>query len=264
MKQTELEQAIKDENEAFIAKAQKALRELFDKAREINELQFVLSLVPEMRGCRAQGWNTATEAQQAFADYRAFVGEPPLTPLKARVALAFYCHMAEASGLYEVPKNMLRVAGGGFHNPWPFQNLAHVHQRTGAVIAPNANRILRDLAGHANEIGMTALSEVFRDAFDGDLRNGYSHADYVIWEDGIRLPRRNGGNPAIVSWPEFARRLGRGLRFFDTLCAIGDEYIRTYVEPRQLAGSWSDGRRSQAVAWFDPASEKFSISDSSA
>jgi len=127
MKPIEYEHALKDENEAYIAKTHNALRELFNRAREVNELQFVLSLVPEMRGCRAEGWNSATEAQHAFADYRAFVSEPPLTPLKARVALAFYCHMDEASGLYEVPKNMLRVAGGGFHNPWPFQNLAQVH-----------------------------------------------------------------------------------------------------------------------------------------
>lgn len=263
MSSSDAAHSLEVENQAFVVKAESALRELFDKARDANELQFVLSLVPEMRGSRAAGWNTATEAQQAFVEYREFLNEPPMTPLKARIALAFYCHMAEASGLYEVPKNMLRVAGGGFHNPWPFDNLVKVHQATGSIIAPNANKILRDLAGHSRELGMLALAEVFRDAFDADLRNGYSHADYVVWDDGIRLPRRNGGNRKLVTWSEFAKRFGRGLAFFDTLRGLGDEYMRSYAEPRHLSGAWADGRPSRAMACFDIQNETFSISDSS-
>ncbi len=52
----------------------------------------------------------------ASDEYIAFLNEGELTPLKARIALAFHCHMSEASGFYEIPKNMLRVAEGGSYN----------------------------------------------------------------------------------------------------------------------------------------------------
>ncbi len=108
--------------------------------------------------------------------------------MKCRVALSFYCHLAEASGFYEVPKNMLRIAGGESHVLWPFINLVQSHKQTGDRIAPNANKVLKDLTGHAKELGFDELAEVFRDAFDPDVRNGYAHADYIVWNDGLRLP----------------------------------------------------------------------------
>jgi len=251
------------DNQEFFEKAESSLRELFDRARGVNELQFVFSLMPEFRGCQDAGWNTAVEAQQAFDDYLAFLNEGELTPLKARVALAFYCHVSEASGFYEIPKNMLRVADGGFYNLWPFQDLVEAHRRTGNVIAPNANKVLRDLAGHAATLQLDRLSEVFRDAFDPDLRNGYAHADYVVWDDGIRLRRRNGGHPKLVSWPEFHWRFERGINFFNILRHLVEEFVRSYHPARQVGGSWGDGRPSRAVASYDPDSGSFSISDSS-
>ena len=66
-------------------------------------------------------------------------------------------------------------------------------------IAPNANKVLGDLGGHSQELGFVEMAEVFRDVFDGDIRNGYAHADYVIWEDGSRSPKRNGGQPRKVA-----------------------------------------------------------------
>lgn len=251
------------ENEDFFVRAEGGLRDLFAKARAANELQFVFSLMAEFRGAQGPGWNTAVEAQTAFDEYLAFIRDGELTPLKARVALAFYCHVSEASGFYEVPKNMLRVAGGGFYNLWPFQDLVEVHQRTGNVIAPNANKVLRNLAGHAETLGLHGLAEVFRDAFDPDLRNGYAHADYVIWDDGIRLRRRNGGYPKLVTWPEFHHRFERGINFFHILRTLVKENIRGLHPERQLAGHWPDGRPSRAVAKYDPATGSFSISDSS-
>jgi len=263
MDETKAAATMAKENAAFFEKAEGALRALFDQARAANELQFVFSLIPEFRGAQDPGWNTAIEAQQAFDEYIAFLNEGELTPLKARIALAFYCHMSEASGFYEIPKNMLRVAEGGFYNLWPFQDLVDVHRRTGNVIAPNANKVLRDLAGHAKTLGLHGLAEVFRDAFDPDLRNGYAHADYVVWTDGIRLRHRNGGNAKLVTWPEFHYRFERGITFFNVLRGLVEEHVRSLHPKRQLGGRWPDGRPSRAVAEFNPTTGSFSITDSS-
>src|SRR2546427_3173936 len=106
------------ENEAFFEKLERTLRDLFDRARAQHELHFAFSLNPEFRGEQAPGWSTADDAYRAFDEYLAFLGEGEFTSLKARVALAFSCHLAEASGYYEIPKNMLRVVGGQPYNLW--------------------------------------------------------------------------------------------------------------------------------------------------
>lgn len=250
-----------DENEPFFEKIERAFRDLFERAKARHELHFAFSLNPEFRGEQGPGWSTADEAHRAFDEYLAFLKEGKFTSLKARVALAFYCHLAEASGYYEIPKNMLRVVGGQPYNLWPFQDLVEIHKKTGAVIAPNANKVLRDLAGHAATLGLSELAEVFRDAFDPDIRNAYAHADYVIWNDGLRLRKRNGGFPRKVSWPEFQSRFDRGVNLFHLLREIVNEYVASYHPAKRFRARMHDNE--PELLWtiqFDPEKRTFAIS----
>jgi hypothetical protein len=149
---------LRAENQRFYEKAERALRGLFEVAKARNELHFALSLNPEFRGMRDAGWSSAQEVHTAFADYLSFLREGEPSRLKTRVALGFYCHLAEASGFYEIPKNMLRVAEGQLYNMEPFRGLVEVNRRTGNRIAPNAPKIIRDLAGHSENLGHHELA----------------------------------------------------------------------------------------------------------
>jgi hypothetical protein len=249
------------ENEKFFEKAERAFHDLFDRARAKNELHFVMSLNPEFRGEQDAGWSTADDAHMAFSQYLDFLRDGEFTSLKARVALAFYCHLAEASGYYEIPKNMLRIIDGQSYNLWPFKDLVEKHRRTGAVIAPNANKVLRDLAGHATILALSDLAEVFRDAFDPDIRNAYAHADYIIWNNGLRLRKRNGGFPREIPWPEFEARFNRGINIFQLLMQMVEEYVASYHPARQFRGRMGDNQ--PELMWtvsFDPEKKTFSIS----
>ncbi len=249
------------ENEALLEKTERAFRELFNCARARDELHFAFSLNPEFSGEQDGGWSTADDAHLAFDEYLAFLREGAFTSLKARVALAFYCHLAEASGYYEVPKNMLRVVGGQPYNMWPFQDLVDTHRKIWAVIAPNANKVLRDLAGHAATLGLSELAEVFRDAFDPDIRNAYAHADYVIWRDRLRLRKRNGGFPRKVPWPEFQALFDRGINVFHLLREIVSEYVASYNPAKQFRGRIADNEPELVwTIYFDPEKKTFGIS----
>jgi hypothetical protein len=223
-----------NDNVVFIQKIERALRELFDAARLKNELHFAMALMPEFRGLQDPGWNTAAEAVRAFDEFLAFVKVIDQGPIRHRVALAFYSHASEASGFYEVPKNMLRIAGGESHVAWPFMHLVRSHKLTGERIAPNANKVMQDLAGHAETLCFHELAEVFRDAFDPDIRNGFAHADYIVWQDGIRLRKRNGGQPRIVSWEEFGLIFDRGINLFHILRQLVTESMQHYNQPRTI------------------------------
>lgn len=235
----------------FFEKTENALRALFDLARQKNELHFALALMPEMRGMQDAGWCTATEAQRAFDEYMSFI-DTTKGIMRFRIALAFYCHAAEASGFCEVPKNMLRIAGGEGHVLWPFMHLVESHRITGDRIAPNANKVLKDLAGHAETIGLHELAEVFRDAFDSEIRNGYAHADYVIWEDGLRLRKRNGGSPRVVPWEEFTTLFNRGINLFHILRQLISEYMKSYQEPRTIRVKLNDEPEGNWTIYCEP------------
>lgn len=223
-----------DPNEAFYGKSQRALRNLFERAKAAHELHFAMALMPEFRGCQDAGWNTANEAVRAYDELTTLIKSLPLEPVRLRVALAFYATVSEGSGFYEIPKALMLTTEGKGNNIWPFQSLVKRHRFTGDVMAPNANRIMKDLIGHASELGMVELAETFRDAFDPDVRNAIAHADYIIWDDGLRLRRRNGGYPRVIPFEELDALLGRGINLFSFIRGITEEYVQSYDTPKTI------------------------------
>ena len=253
---------INQEEEAVLSKCKEAFRSLFQAAKKKDELQFALALSPEHRGMQDAGWNTAEEADRAFHDYMPFVTKKKKpSSLRIRVALGFYCHLAEASGFYETPKNMLLIADGKKFNMWPFSALVDAHKQSGAIISPNANKVFKDLIGHAATLGFADLAEVFRDAFDSDIRNAYAHADYVIWQDGLRLPKRNGGHADRIEWPEFNRLFMRGTNFYITIKEVVDEHVKAYDPPKTIRAVLSDEPEGNWTIHYDKNRSSFRISN---
>jgi hypothetical protein len=150
-----------DPNQAFFEKAERALRDLFEQAKAAHELHFAMALMPEFRGEQDAGWSTADESVRAYDEFAELVRSLPKTPARVRVVLAFYMHVAEGAGFYEIPKKLLLTIEGRGNNMWPFQNLVERHRASGEIIAPNANQIMKDLIGHASELGLTGWRRCF-------------------------------------------------------------------------------------------------------
>jgi len=226
----------KSHNEIFFKKAEKAFREIFDKAKNIDELHFAFSLSPEFRPYRI---NTALDAQKAFNDYYEFLSENVKSPIHARVALAFYSHIAEASGFWEVLKNMLGIIEGYKYNMIPFVDLVKNYGDKEDSIAPNANKVMRSLMKYSQKLGYTELSEVFRDAFDSDVRNGFAHADYALLDEGICFGSRY-DRERIVNWVEFTHLLNRAVNFYKVFSEVHLEHLAYYETPRIVKGLLND------------------------
>lgn len=143
---------------SYVERCGQAIGELFDAARVKEEVQFAMALTPEFRGEQSPGWCTSEEVYRALEQYLEFLKGIDPSPIKIRIALALYAHLSEASGFYEIPKNMMRIASGHDYNILPFQHLVTTHARRGSIISPNANRVMKDLLGHADELGL----EIFK------------------------------------------------------------------------------------------------------
>lgn len=247
-----------NKNDTFLKKSESAFRRLFEEAKSRDELNFAFSLSPEFRPYTV---NTALDAQRAFAEYSEFLMTYSQdSPIRIRVALAFYSHISEASGFWEIPRNLLGIIAGLKYNMMPFMELVKRYGTTEGSIAPNAGRIMRALMKYSQEVGYQDLAEVFRDAFDVDLRNAYAHADYALLEQGICVkPRYNGER--IVNWEEFALLLHKATEFYELLKSIDDEYVSSYLTPKVVMGILND--RDPEGTWtihYDSETRLFSIS----
>jgi hypothetical protein len=107
--------------EQFLDRAYDALAELFVAAKAKNEVGYAAALSPEFRGEQGPGWSAAEESRYAFKDYLEFLKEPKRdkSEIKTRVAMGFYNHLAEASGYYECPKNLLRIVTDEGYSSFP-------------------------------------------------------------------------------------------------------------------------------------------------
>lgn len=245
-------------DEHFLEKAEQALQELFDVAQAKNEVHFALALNSEMRGI-GRVRTTVMETFAAFDEYVDFLNNGDGSHFKVRIALSFYSHLSEASGLYEVPKNMLRIASGERHLITPFGHLERRHSVTGEKIAPNVNKVFKDLIGHSSELGFTELAEVFRDAFNPQLRNAYAHADFIILDDRIRVDWRL-GKAIDIPYATFDQQFRRGIGFFQVLRTMINKSVVSYDPPKTVIGRVGDEQEGSVTIGFDPKTKTFSLS----
>ncbi len=207
------------EPEAFGRALHRQFTYLFAYARKINEIDTAAALMGEFRGAQNAGWSTVQTAYEVFEELKALGNKgAPLTRPELRQVFCLYAQLAEAGGVYESLLNIMQIAQLKAYNLWPFQDLVRVRQQPRAVIGPNASAMFRRLAEIAVAIGMTALARLLEIAFRDDIRNGMAHADYVLGPDGLRLRRRNGGQPVVVSHQQmqdaFPRRVHAARLFF--------------------------------------------------
>lgn len=248
----------------YLAELNIQFSHLYSFARQINELDFAASLAGEFRGAQDAGWATTITATQVFEEFGELSkSEQPLSIAQMRVILMLYCQLAEAGGIYETLKNLMGVVTLKPYLLWPFQDLVRVRKAPKRVIGPNANATFRDLATTAKDIGLARLSSLLELAFRDDIRNGIFHADYVIWNDGLRLRKRNGGNAALLSFDEVNEALTRGMGFFQILREYNSASVQSFSPPKTIIGRFSANFPMPWTVSFDPKEGSFGISGSS-
>lgn len=224
------------DSQVFLEKAEESFKKLFDDAKKKDELHFAFSLSPEFRPYRV---NTATDAQRAVDDYLDFLKKNEKSPLRARIALALYSHISEASGLWEVLKNLLNVIDGGKYNMMPFLDIVKKYGSDEGAVPPNVNKVMRSLINYSESLGYKELAEVFKEAFDYDLRNGYAHADYALLNEGVCVgPRYN--KERIICWKEFNDLLNRAVDFYTVFRSVLSDNLHYYSEPKIVTGFLND------------------------
>lgn len=187
----------------------------------------------------------------------------PLTRPQLRQVFALYAQLSEAGGFYETISNVMGVLARRPYTMWPFRTLVRVRQNPRRIIGPHANAVFRDMATSAEQVGLLGLASVLEEAFRDDLRNAISHSDYTFAPEGIRLRRRNGGYPDVVSYEHFADAVSKGLGFFELVRQHWAEIVFAYHPPREVVGRFSENPPMRYEVGYDPTTRSFSLSTSS-
>lgn len=243
----------------FLDKARAALDNLFDRARAQDELNFALSLSGEFK---AYTYTSAMESQHAFRDFDEFMALDQFRgrPIRLRVAFSYYLYTAESAGLWCIPMAVMGVVAGGHYNVEPFNRWVRRDKATGQNVSPNANKVMNALEGAATNLGLTDLAEVFRDAFDNDLRNGIAHSDYVISpSEGVYVRGRH-DRSRLIRFPELESIVQRGIGLLYELRNAVKDAQRIYETPKAVFGTMNDR---DPPCWYalysDPVQHTFSV-----
>ncbi|WP_158932374.1 hypothetical protein [Acidisphaera sp. S103] len=252
------------EPKTFVVQLNEHLSHLYSFARQINELDFAASLSGEFRGMQDAGWSTTITANEVFDELSILSQKTqPISKAEFRVMLMLYCQLSEAGGFYESLKNIMGVVTLKPYLLWPFKDLVRVKKTSARITGPNANATFRDLASSAKSIGLSRLSFLLEDAFRDDIRNGVSHADYVLWGDELRLRNRNGGHPDKLSIEEINEALTRGMGFFEILRDYNAASMRSFDPAKEIVGRLSANFPMSWTVHCDPQKQMFRISGSS-
>lgn len=249
---------------AFVNETARQMGLLFKFARRMSELDFAGSLSGEFRGAQDAGWSTTITAEQVYEELSERLAAGPVESFAdMRIILLLYSQLSEAGGVYESLKNMMGIVESSPYNLWPFRDLVRVRQNPNRVIGPNANATFRDLATHARKIGMVGLSSALENVFRDDVRNGMYHSDYILWDDGLRLRRRNGGRVTRIDYTKVFDLVGIGLAFFQTLQTLRTSAVQSFDPPREIIGRFSANPPMPHTVGYDSETGALSISCSS-
>jgi hypothetical protein len=250
--------------EDFFGKLNDEFGRLVAVARRMNEVDLAGVVFSENRGEQSAGWSTVRTAHEVYGELLWLLQKPQkASVIDIRHMAVLYAQLSEAGGVYESVKNLMGVVQRKPYNLWPFHPIRRKHKKTGRLIGPNSNKVFEDLAKQADEVGMPKFRDLLKLAFRDDLRNGISHADYVIWKTGFRLPDRNGMHGTEIPYDEFGAAITRGVTFFQLLTEHQHAIAESFRPGRRVFGRFSMDRPAYYNIVYDPGGG-FSISTNSA
>ncbi|MEK6211057.1 MAG: hypothetical protein AABM64_11935 [Pseudomonadota bacterium] len=150
----------------------------------------VLCAVLRVSGMQDADWDPFEESKAAFEDYNALLRVDESTLSKAghwRIGLLMYCQAVEMTAPQEFLANLLRVLGGEKYHIKPFGSLGRTNKKKiFSWVPPSAPAKFRELKRLAVKCNQSALCGYIDQFFNEDIRNAFSHSDYVLSAEHFR------------------------------------------------------------------------------
>lgn len=150
----------------------------------------VLCAVLRVTGMQDADWDPFEESKAGFEDYNALLRLDVNTlsqTCRWRIGLLMYCQAVEMTAPQEFLANLLRILGGEKYHIKPFGSLGRANKKKPfSWVPPSARVKCRELKRLAIKCKQTVLIDYIDQFFNEDIRNAFSHSDYVLSGDHFR------------------------------------------------------------------------------
>lgn len=183
------------------------LNGLFSRAFETGPFDALCSIL-RVGGMSDANWDPFEESRKAFDDFNWLMDKSMTERTVAcsrRISLLIYCQAVEMTAVHEIIANCLRCILKQQYVVDPFENLGRRNKKKiFSYIPPSAKtkfKSIKELATKANE---TKIIEDIDSFFDENIRNAFSHSDYIFSDDSFRF--REGGLARQIRFEELDKK----------------------------------------------------------
>jgi len=214
---------VKDNRDEF----SKIIHQLFMKAFEVNQFDALCTLL-RVGGMADANWDPFEESRISFEDYNWSIekAKKERHPNSAfRFALLMYCQAVEMTAPHEIMANMLGCILGSKYVISPFAK--YIKRKKNVLfsdIPPSATVKFRHIKILCERANNTELPKAIDTFFDEDIRNAFSHSDYILTDSNFRT--RKGGLPQQETLEILANKLDRCFDFYGAFIYLHRRWLK--------------------------------------
>jgi len=192
-----------------------------------------LCAVLRVGGMSDAHWDPLEESIRGFDDFNWLLQQAQQhrgARAARRIALLMYCQAVEMSPAHEMLVDLLYAVAGSAYNAAPLHHLRQ--QRKSGTIPPSAKRKLNEIKRIALEAGESILKELIDSFFREDIRNAFSHSDYILGENFLRWTES--GAPIDVSFENLDMLIDNCFAFYGALLRLQQEWLIGLARTRRF------------------------------
>ena len=201
----------------------KSIDNLFAQAKSTDEVAYVFALLGMNSGMEDIGWQPIDETRFLMQDIVSIINIPLNQYTRFRLMLLLYCQITESNYLYHVLYNMLLCIEE--ETPPNVFNFLDQFQRGSP---PSVKSKVKQICAKANKLGHNEISKILNIIFNSSLRNAISHADFILFEDELRL--KHGSEIKKIKLNEVSVLINNALIFFHIFFQILSNYKMAYKD----------------------------------
>ena len=196
------------------------LNGLWEKAFRKEPVDAIFTLL-RVTGMQSSGWDSSLETEEAFEDYKWHLKARSKRLSKKsewRIGLLMYCHACEMSSVHSTLKNLLNISLSKPFQTHPFTR--PVKNKKGSLfngIPPSAKTKWNEIKKLAQKSDNLDLIEYVNGVFNDQVRNAFSHSDYIIVDNEFRWTE---AYPAAMSLADVSSLISNSFVFFRSMLRV--------------------------------------------
>jgi hypothetical protein len=136
-----------------------------------------------------------------------------------------YCQAVEISAVHSMLANLLRILLDQPYHLNPLGSLGRAHKkRMFEWYPPSAKAKWRKIRNMAEEAGRADLIRTIHAVYNDDVRNAFSHSDYIITETHFRWT--SAGLVGQISLEQVSNLIANSFSFFSVFLGLRDRWLK--------------------------------------